>query len=279
MAQSRVGKIYKGDILVYGTVPYVFPVPANALVYHNLSNPSCYTSGSTTMVDLSGNGWNGTLSTVLGDGASYSANGNIIQLKNNLTSGTPSGNVSVVNISLDAIANADFSTSGITMNFWLLPAYGVTFGAFSDPLPQNLFTINEGGRVPWAFQLIAKNGGNAEMALRLGNKSDTNEQVQFVSYTIGTASTFINTYRLLSFVWDCGSSATIYYDGSPVATSSTSKTWTSSGIFNACGFGMGGQGVGEYNNSYYTTAAAWAETWSDGQVLDYFNETKGFFGR
>lgn len=279
LGSERLGSIYDGLGLLYQTNGFN-PIARTALIYHDLSIPNCYIPGDSIINDLSGNGWNGGIETVIGTGTAVSTSGNIVRLKNTLTGANPiTGNASVIVLNENAIDTADFGTSGITMNFWVKPEYSITFGAFNDPLLQDLFIVGQGGRVPWGFAFEAKNGGDAAIGLRVGNKGDTNDQVDTISYNAGAASTFISTYRLLSFVWDCGTSATIYYDGVEVASSSTSKTWTGAGALDYTGFGMAGQGIGEFLNSYYTAGGAWAETWTDGQVLDYFNSTKAFYGR
>jgi hypothetical protein len=278
LGSERLGSIYDGLGLLYQTNGFT-PIATEALIYHNLSNANSFSPGDSVIFDLSGNGNNGSITKVLGTGTSVSTDGNIVRLKNTITDATPSGNASVINLASGVIQGADFSTSGITMNFWVKPEYGVVFGAFNDPLPQELFTVGEGGRTPFTFSFTAKNGGDAIISLRVGNKNDTNEDSVSISYTTGVASTFISTYRLLSFVWDCGSSYRIYYDGTSVASSSTVKTWSGSSSLTFTNFGMGGSGANEFLNSYYTLAGAWAETWADSQVLDFFNTTKAFYGR
>lgn len=214
-------------------------------LYVDASNPASYPGTGTTWYDLSGNGYNGTLS---GSTAYNSANGGYISLQSN------TGYIDF------GLSSQGSSTSAFTWGGWFnIPSFTTipmargndTTGGF--PNGWNLATV------------FLSNAFNASIVTSVPGIAQTN-----ASYS---SSPSTNTWYNHICVWNPGVSLKVYINGVLRATTNTSNT-----NLRSSGTGWNSSNDGTKYNASYGSMIVYNTALSDADILQNFNSTKTRFG-
>jgi hypothetical protein len=212
-------------------------------LYVDASNPASYPGTGTTWYDLSGNGYNGTLS---GSTAYNSANGGYISLQSN------TGYIDF------GLSSQGSSTSAFTWGGWFnVPSFTsipMTRGGGTDSFPNgwNLATV------------FLSNAFNGSIVTSVPGIAQTN-----ASYS---SSPSANTWYYHIAVWNPGVSLKVYINGVLRATTNTSNT-----VLRNSSQGWNTSIDGAKGNASYGSMIVYNTALSDAEVLQNFNSTKGRF--
>ena len=248
---------------------------ADSMFYYNLTDN--YTSGDTTVTDLSPNGLNASVVAP----TTYGTDGTEKYLT------TPDYNgAGYIQLSGTNIEDADFSSTGVSIQHWIKPKLGHSPNnpPYFTGFPQPMFSVGQGGRVPFRMSYTATPASayslNDQFTVILGNKSDSNEQAESHTYVYGASpSTITNEWRLFSLVWDCGNSYEMYIDGALVKSGTTSKNWEGINTFDYTTTGLGFNGTGFASEGNWNTSMLIADKLTAEEIATYYNQTKGVFGK
>jgi hypothetical protein len=216
-------------------------------IYVDASNPASYSGSGSTWYDLSGNGYNGTLS---GSTAYNSANGGFIALQSN------TGYIDF------GLGSQGSSTSAYTFGAWFKPTTVSSTTVF----------MARGNDATGGYP----SGWNLGMAV-----TTTDFRVAVVTSvpSIAQVSTIYNTtantstwYNVVA-VWSAGSSLKLYVNGVLRATTNTSNT-----VLRNSGSGWNSTDSATKYNSNLGSMIVYNTALSDAQVLQNFNSTKTRFG-
>ena len=248
---------------------------ADSMFYYNLTDN--YTSGDTTVTDLSPTGLNANVVSP----TNYGVDGTEKYLT------TPDYNgAGYIQLAGNNVEDADFSSTGVSVQHWIKPKLGhdPTNPPYFNGWPQSMFSVGQGGRLPWTMEYTATPASiyslNDSFSVRLGNKGDTNEQADSFVYNYGASpSTITNEWRLFSLVWDCGNSYEMYIDGALVKSGTTNKNWEGSHSFDYTTTGLGFGGGNFNSEGNWNTSMLIADKLTAAEIATYYNQTKGVFGK
>jgi len=214
-------------------------------LYVDASNPASYSGTGSTWYDLSGNGYNGTLS---GSTAYNSANGGYISTQSN------TGYIDF------GLSSQGSSTSAFTWGGWFnVPSFtNIPMARGNDmtggyPNGWNLATV------------FLSNAFNASIITSVPGITQTNS-----SYSSSPSS---NTWYNHISVWNPGVSLKVYINGVLRATVNTSNT-----VLRNSGTGWNSSNDATKYNASYGSMIVYNIALSDAQVLQNFNSTKTRFG-
>lgn len=216
-------------------------------LYVDASNPASYSGSGSTWYDLSGNGYNGTLS---GSTAYNSANGGYIALQSN------TGYIDF------GLSSAGSSTSAFTWGCWFqTPIIGTT-------IPMGRGNDTTGGFPNgWNLATVAVSGGfNASMVTSVPSIAQTNA-VYSTAYST-------NTWYYHISVWNpTAGTLKVYINGVLRATANTSGT-----VLRSSGTGWNTTLNSTKYNCNLGSMIVYNTALSDADVLQNFNSTKSRFG-
>lgn len=235
------GAITFADQQPASTIPVI---QSGLVLYVDASIASSYPGSSTTWFDLSGNGYNATLS----GNASYSAtNGGRISL------GSGTGFVNFGG------SSAGSNTSAYSWGAWFSP-------------PQVSSTIifmgrgRDGSGAGWSLAAVMLSTGfNASIVTTVPSIAQINASYS----TTPTANAWYNYMA----VWSPGSSLKVYVNGVLRATALTSST-----VLRSSTDGWTSTINTSYNNANLGSMIAYNRVLSDSEVLSNYNATKTRFG-
>jgi hypothetical protein len=213
-------------------------------LYVDASNPASYPGTGTTWYDLSGNGYNGTLS---GSTAYNSSNGGYISLQSN------TGYIDF------GLSSQGSSTSAFTWGGWFnVPSFtNIPMARGNDmtggfPNGWNLATV------------FLSNAFNGSIVTSVPGITQTN-----ASYASSPSS---NTWYNHICVWNPGVSLKVYINGVLRATTNTSNT-----VLRNSSQGWNTSIDGTKGNASYGSMIVYNTALSDADVLQNYNSTKGRF--
>jgi hypothetical protein len=214
-------------------------------LYVDASNPASYAGTGTTWYDLSGNGYNGTLS---GSIAYSSASGGYISTQSS------TGYIDF------GLSSAGSSTSAFTWGCWInIPTTGTSIpmargGADAFPSGWNLATV------------FLSNAFNASIVTSVPSIAQTNS-----SYSSTPSS---NTWYNHISVWNpTAGTLKVYINGVLRATTNTSNT-----VLRNSSTGWNSTNDTTKYNASYGSMIVYSTALSDADVLQNFNSTKTRFG-
>ena len=220
-------------------------IVTNGLVFYvDASNSTSYPGSGTTWYDLSGNGYNATLS---GNATYNSGNGGYISLQSN-TGFVDFGS-----------SSAGSNTSSYTWGTWV---------NFSDVSSTNIFMArgNDSSGAGWNLAaVILTTGFNASIVTTTPSTNQIN-----ASYSTTPVS---NTWYYYTGVWNAGVSLKVYINGVLRATQNTSST-----NLRSSGAGWSSTLNTTYYNANLGSMIAYSTALSDVQILQNYNATKTRFG-
>ena len=248
---------------------------ADSMFYYNLTDN--YTSGDTTVTDLSPTGLNANVVSP----TTYGVDGTEKYLT------TPDYNgAGYIQLAGNNVEDADFSSTGVSVQHWIKPKLGhnPTNPPFGAGYPQPMFSVGQGSRVPFEMSYTATPASvyslNDAFTVRLGNKGDANGDTDNFVYNYGASpSTITNEWRLFSLVWDCGNSYEMYIDGALVKSGTTSKNWEGTHSFDYTTTGLGFTGAAFRSEGNWNTSMLIADKLTAAEIATYYNQTKGVFGK
>ena len=249
---------------------------ADSMFYYNLTNN--YTSGDTTVTDLSPTGLNANVVSP----TTYGVDGTEKYLT------TPDYNgAGYIQLAGNNVEDADFSSTGVSVQHWIKPKLGhnPTNPPFGAGYPQPMFSVGQGSRVPFEMSYTATPASvyslNDAFTVRLGNKGDANGDTDNFVYNYGASpSTITNEWRLFSLVWDCGNSYEMYIDGALVKSGTTDKTWEGSHTLDYTTTGLAfGSSTAFKSEAEWNTSMLIADKLTAAEIALYYNQTKGVFGK
>jgi hypothetical protein len=216
-------------------------------IYVDASNPASYSGSGSTWYDLSGNGYNGTLS---GSTAYNSANGGYIALQSN------TGYIDF------GLSSAESSSSPYTFGVWLqVPIIGTTV-----PMCRGNDTT---GSFPagWNLATVVVSGGfNASIVTSVPSIAQTNA-VYSTAYST-------NTWYYHISVWNpSAGTLKVYINGILRATQNTSGT-----VLRNSGTGWNTTTASTKYDCSLGSMIVYNTVLSDAEILQNFNSTKTRFG-
>ena len=275
-----IGSAFVGYNRVYGAGndrSIVTDFIADSMFYYNLTDN--YTSGDTTVTDLSPNGFDASVIAP----TTYGVDGTEKYLT------TPDYNgAGYISCNGNNVEDADFSSTGVSVQHWIKPRLGHNPNnpPYLTGWPQSMLQIGQGGRVPFDMSYTATPGTQLtslkdSFTVTLGNKGDSNGQSQTFTYIYGSSpSTITNEWRLFSLVWDCGNSYEMYIDGALVKSGTTDKTWEGTHSLDYTTTGLAyGASTGFRSTAKWNTSMLIADKLTAAEIATYYNQTKGVFGK
>ena len=268
VGSTKINKNYLGNNVISQTItPNKWYTPSYA--YYNIVDTQSYTSGSSTLFDLSPAKSNASIVNTSGTNVVYGVSGSIPFIRNN----------NGINYATNSprIAGGDYSTTGLTHNIWVKP-----FDDFFPYESKKIFQIRfaQAGHF-WGVGM-EKNGTGGGWFYQVSLVNNTSEtSPETYSYIIPNAG-FLDNYHLFSYVWDSGNNITMYFDGVQVLTDTTTKSWSGDSGAGSGGcnlFSASNQISGEEFIGYWGSMAFYKEKWDSTKMLEYYNDTKGNFGR
>ena len=268
LGSTSINKSYLQNTIINGRL--YNEILDSSYAYYDITNTNSYTSGSSTLFDLSPNQSDATI--VNSVGLNYGVSGSIPYLQG------PGTNSYATNST--HIAGGNYSTTGLTHNIWIKPV--LDFYPYETKTP---FQIRLGASGNFWGVTLQQNGpiggppDNWTYQVKLvNNPTDASDQSELVTLS---PTGFVDNYHLFSYVWDSGNTITMYYDGVQVKTASTTRSWSGSVSAGSGGcnlFSTAGQISGEQFSGYWGLMSFYKEKWDSTKMLEYYNKTKGNFG-